>query len=72
MSTWKLTTRERVSFKFMKGKENGRTKRQSRVFIICIEHMPNVYGSTYRVNMPKMFYLRAKWEKLAKRERIES
>lgn len=56
----------------MKGKENGRTKRQSRVFIIGIEHMPNVYGSTYRVNMPKMFYLRAKWEKLAKRERIES
>lgn len=34
MGSWKLTTRKRILFKFMKGEENGRTKRQLRVFIL--------------------------------------
>lgn len=43
MGIWKLTTRKRISFRLMKEEENGRTKRQSRVFVIGIEHVPNVY-----------------------------
>ena len=43
MGTWDLPTRKSMSFRFMKEEENGRTKRQSRVFVIGIEHMPNVY-----------------------------
>lgn len=43
MGTWDITTRKGMSFRFMKGEENGKTKRQSRVFVRGIEHMPNVY-----------------------------
>lgn len=42
MGTWDITTRKRMSLRFLKGEENGRTKRQSRVFVIGIQHMPNV------------------------------
>lgn len=43
MGIWKLTTRKRMLFRFKKGEESGRNKKQSRVFIIGTRHMPNVY-----------------------------
>lgn len=59
MGTWDITTKKRMSFRFMKGEENGRTKRQ---YARCV-------WSTYEVNMQTNISFEGEMGKIRKEER---